>query len=241
MTVFDLIAAALIGISALIGFSRGAVRELVGLFAFVVSAGAALFLLPWTGALARHLVSGSLFAVALAVIGGFAVVYLAFKMLGHLLASQIHQQTLLGGADRSLGFGMGAARALILLGLFALVFEHATPEDMKPRWITGGFLYPLASASGRLLGHFAPSGLQAAGQFGPLLKNVVGENGEDISPNENETAPTPVPPTNHLAISGRAVQKDAATGRTLPKSRSAGRGYTKQTRDSLDAIVEKTR
>ncbi len=244
MTLFDLIAIAVIGVSALIGFSRGAVRELVGLFAFVVSAAGALFLLPWTGALARQLASGALASTALAVLGGFALVYLVFKMLGHVLASRIHQQPLLGGADRSLGLGVGAARALFMLGLFALVFDHATPESMRPRWVTEAFLYPLADASGRMLGHFAPSGLQAAGQFGPLLKSVVGDPGEAAPPSEAAAGQTPTLEnplaTNHLVISAASAQKDAVTPRAAPE-RAKGRGYTKQTRESLDAIVEKTR
>lgn len=241
MTPFDLIAAAVIGISALIGFSRGAVRELVGLLAFVVSAGAALFLLPLTSPLARHFVSSPLLALALAVVMGFAAVYLVFKTVGYVLASQIHRQTLLGGADRSLGLGIGAVRALILMGLFALVFDHATPAELRPDWITNSFLYPLASASGRMIGRFAPDGLKAAGRLSPFLRGEVGDSTDQPPPGENDAVQTPVPPTNHLVISPASGQKDAATDRPSAPGRRVGRGYTKQARDKLDAIVEKTR
>jgi len=46
MTLFDLIAIAILVISALIGFQRGAVRELVTVFAFTLAALAALYMMP---------------------------------------------------------------------------------------------------------------------------------------------------------------------------------------------------
>ncbi len=233
MTLFDLIALVVIGISAMIGFSRGAVRELVGLFAFAIAAFAALYLLPITGPIARGFIHGGLLVTAAAIIGGFAAVYLGFKLVGHFLATQLHQQTVLGGADRSLGLGIGAVRALILLGLFALVFEHATPPEMKPAWITNAFLYPLSSASGRILGAFAPTGLKAVGQFSPLFKGATGTPSDQTPPSENDAvrSQTPAPSTNHLVNQDQPAHKGALTGK----------GYGKHARDSVDALVEKTR
>jgi membrane protein required for colicin V production len=220
---FDLIAMAVIAISALMGFQRGAVRELVGLFAFGVSAVACLALLPITSKLAAPIFHPHLFALVAAVITGFAVVYLGLKFIGHWIATQLHQQAILGGADRALGLGIGAVRALILLGLFALVFDRATPEGMKPPWITSAFLYPLASASGRALGAFAPTGLRLLGHPTGLLNGGETPDTDQI----NETGAAPVrppapPPTAHPA----------------PRK---GKGYDQRSRDQLDKLVERTR
>jgi membrane protein required for colicin V production len=234
MTLFDIIAAGVIGVSALIGFSRGAVRELVGLLAFAVSAFAAIFFLPLTGNIARALVHPALAATVLAVVGGFAVVYLGFKLIGHLLATRLHQETVLGGVDRALGLGIGAGRALIVLGLFALVFDRATPARLRPDWITGAFLYPLASASGRMLGSVAPAGLRAAGEgVAPLLNGAVGEGARDTAPSEQKAVDgqTATPSTNSLVKPSRAAHKSA----------NGTQGYGKHARDSVDALVEKTR
>lgn len=223
MTLFDLIALAVIAISALLGFQRGAVRELVGLFAFGVSAAATLLMLPFTRRLAGSFFHQPLIALTVAVILGFAVVYIGFKVVGSWIAGQVQQQAILGGADRALGLGIGAVRALILLGLFALVFDRATPAEMKPPWITNAFLYPLSSASGRLLGAFAPKGLRIIGNPASLLNG--GEDPDKAQTEETgsqpETAPNPPLKT-----------------RPAPHK---GKGYDRRSRDQLDKLVERTR
>ena len=50
MTQFDAIVLILLGISAAVGFARGAVREIVALAALVVAAGLAILGLPGFGA-----------------------------------------------------------------------------------------------------------------------------------------------------------------------------------------------
>ena len=55
MTLFDLIAIVILLVSGLVGFTRGAVRELVTVFAFILSVLASVYLLPFSGPVARHL------------------------------------------------------------------------------------------------------------------------------------------------------------------------------------------
>lgn len=230
MTLFDLIAAGVIAISALLGFQRGAVRELVGLFAFGLSAIAALAALPITRPIAATFFHLTIVAVAVAVILGFAAVYVAFKLIGGWVASQLHQQSVLGGADRALGLGIGAARALILLGLFALVFDRATPTELKPSWISNAFLYPLASASGRLIGKLAPSGLKMFGHSGALL------NGQD-SPDTDQSS-DPEEPRETGAPPAPPPKTPPAPAHASPRK---GKGYDRRSRDQLDTLVERTR
>jgi membrane protein required for colicin V production len=220
---FDLIAMVVIAVSALFGFQRGAVREIVGLFAFGVSAVACLALFPLTSRIAGAIFHPHLLAVGVAIVAGFAVVYLGLKLLGHWIATQLHQQAILGGADRALGLGIGAARALVLLGLFALVFDRATPAEMKPGWITNAFLYPLASASGRALGAMAPSGLRMLGHPAGLLNGVETPDTEQ----SKETGAEPAEPASPPPA-------------TKPSPRK-GKGYDKSSRDQLDKLVERTR
>ena len=53
MTLFDIIALSLLGVSALVGFVRGALREVTTVVAFVIAAFAAVFGLRFAGPLAR--------------------------------------------------------------------------------------------------------------------------------------------------------------------------------------------
>ena len=221
MSAFDLVAAVVIAVSALMGYQRGAVREIVGLVAFAVSAIATIAFLPFSVRFAGSMFHPRFLAVAVAVIVGFAVVYIALKLIGNLLATSIHKQALLGGADRSLGLGIGAVRALILIGLFTLVFDRATPAELKPRWITSAFLYPLAQASGRMIAAVAPMGQKMLGSPAALLK------GPD-TPNETGASETPAP----------AAVPQPSPARPAPHR---GRGYDQKSREQLDKLLERNR
>ena len=221
MSPFDLIVAAAIAVSALMGYQRGAVREVVGLVAFAVSTLAALALLPVTVGIAGKVFHPHILAVGVAVIAGFAVVYLGLKLVGHLLATSMHKQALLGGADRSLGLFIGAVRALVLVGLFTLVFDRATPEGLKPGWITGAFFYPLGQVSGRTIAAIAPMGMKVLASPRSLLNDRK-------APNDGPAADASETP--------RLVP--APTARTASHT---GGGYNRSSRETVDRLVERTR
>ncbi|MDB5467361.1 MAG: colicin production protein, partial [Phenylobacterium sp.] len=54
VTQFDLIALLILAVSGLIGFARGAMRELTTVIAFVLAVAIALLALRFTGPIARH-------------------------------------------------------------------------------------------------------------------------------------------------------------------------------------------
>jgi membrane protein required for colicin V production len=222
LSAFDLVAAAVIAVCALLGYQRGAVREIVGLVAFAASAVAAIAILPVSVGIAGTWLHPRLLAVVAAVIAGFVLVYVALKLIGHLVATTMHKQALLGGADRSLGLMVGAVRALVLIGLFTLVFDRATPTELKPRWITAAFLYPLAQASGRTIATVAPIGQRMLAAPGALLKAA----GSPDEPEPAEAAESPAP-----------VAKPAPVRPAVRK----GRGYDLKSREQLDKLLERNR
>jgi membrane protein required for colicin V production len=54
------------------------------------------------------------------------------------------------------------------------MFNAATPEDLRPRWITGSASWPVAERMGRLLTELAPRGLDVAGRLKPAFDRAVG-------------------------------------------------------------------
>jgi hypothetical protein len=67
----------------------------------------------------------------------FLAVYILLRVLGASLTKRIHQTKALGSVDRFAGIGVGAVRALVLIGVFHLVFHTATPVERLPAWMTG--------------------------------------------------------------------------------------------------------
>jgi membrane protein required for colicin V production len=110
-----------------------------------------------------------------AIVIVFALVYLALRIVGAALARRLHATQALGALDRGVGFGFGLLRALVALGLFALVFNAATPPERVPQWISGAALYPLTARAGEVLKAFAPKGLDMAGRLKPAIEDAYRE------------------------------------------------------------------
>jgi membrane protein required for colicin V production len=181
VTQFDLIALLVLAASGLIGFARGALRELTTLFAFAAAVAVALYSLRFTGPLARHAIHPGWAANAAALVLGFLVAYIAVRMIGGLIARSVHKVQALGGVDRVAGLGIGLVRGFVVLGVFQLVFVAATPPERMPRWISHAALYPAAADSGRVLTALEPTGLAVAGKLAPTLKRAVVDGGNDKS------------------------------------------------------------
>ena len=82
MTVFDAVLLLIVLVSGLIGYARGAIKELVTLFAFTLAALAAVFSLPVTGVLFRRLVHPAWAGSAVAVLVVFVAAYVALRVIG---------------------------------------------------------------------------------------------------------------------------------------------------------------
>ncbi|MDZ4376234.1 MAG: CvpA family protein [Phenylobacterium sp.] len=187
MTQFDFLVFALLGISAAVGFARGAVREVFALAALVVAAGLAVVGLPVFGPAVRDVVPGWLGTVATLVLV-FVIAFVALRLIGAGVARQVQSTQMLGFLDRSLGLLIGLGRGLIVLGALYLMFNAATPEDLRPRWMTGAQTWPVAANMGRLLQSLAPQGMDLAGSLGPALDRAIDDGSGDRTTTERYEA-----------------------------------------------------
>jgi membrane protein required for colicin V production len=179
VNLFDLVAGLVLVVSALIGFSRGAVLEVVTLFAFTVAATLSVYLLPFTAPIARQNVHPPWAANAVAVALAFLIAYIGLRLLGAHISRAIRSQSTLGSLDRTVGLAFGVVRALVVLGVVYLVFS-ATPFGQPPPLLTRAKLYPLARGAGLTLASVAPGGLREMEGFGAGLKARM--DGSDPGP-----------------------------------------------------------
>ena len=172
MNLFDIVAGLTLIISALIGFSRGAVLEVVALFAFTAAATLSVYLLPIVSPFALRTVHPVWAANAVAVAVCFLIAYIGLRLLGSGLSRAVRSHSTLGSLDRTVGLAFGVVRALVVLGVVYLVFS-ATPMG-APDLITRARLYPLARGSGLTLASLAPGGVRQMEGFGASLKARMG-------------------------------------------------------------------
>ena len=234
MTIFDLIAFAVIVWSALSGMNRGAVAELVGLFAVALSAMATIAFLPLTAPMVRHFMHGGWLSAVVAAAVTFAVVFLFLRLLAGTLTASINR-SMLSGANRFGGLVFGGLRGVIFLGLFALLFNRVTPLEMKPGWITGGLTYPMASEVGNVLSAFLPKKFDLTGGFGDKLTKSIDEESavpdggaNEVTPANETVTAAPSPTPRHIPPSSE-------------RAKSPEHGYTKRARESVDSLVERSK
>ncbi len=179
MTAFDAIALVVLLISGLVGFVRGGTKEVVTVLSFVLAVVIAVLGLRFVGPVARHAIHPALLANAVAVVGVFVVAYALLWAAGHALTGKIREAEALSGLDRAIGVGFGLLRGLVLLGVFYLLINLATPPERAPGWIKHAALYPLSASAGHVLMALAPKGAAMADKVAPALEKVVKDGGSD--------------------------------------------------------------
>jgi membrane protein required for colicin V production len=179
LTQFDLIVLGLLLLSAVVGFARGALREIVAMVALIVGALAAIAALPMTSPIAHKFTHSTWLAAVAALIVVFCLVYMIVRLLGAGLAHGVHRTDFMGLLDRTAGLVIGVVRGLAALGVLYLMFNAATPEELRPHWITGAMTWPLAQASGQTLADLTPRGLDMAGKLKPRIEQAFhGDKGD---------------------------------------------------------------
>ena len=199
MTNFDYAAGFLLLVSGVVGFARGATREVTTVVAFVLAAIVAVAALRLSGPVMATVIHARWLANTAAILLVFIVAYLVFRLVGVALTRTV-QQTGLSGLDRLLGFAIGLVRGVVVLGGFALLLNAAMPPERMPTWISNARLYPLADAAGGALRAFAPRGMKVAHDVAPALADAVA--GEGISTQDAPAAAGRAPRKTHQDSAG---------------------------------------
>jgi membrane protein required for colicin V production len=225
--VFDLIVLVVLIVSGLIGWARGATREILTVLAFLFAAMIAVGTLGLSGALARHTIHPEWLANGVALIVVFTIAYVGLRIAGGILAQKVKTHEHLGVVDRSVGVGFGVVRALVLLGAFNIVLNLATPADRMPHWISGAVLYPLTNVCAKVLKAFAPQGKAVAGKVAPAIENAVrgktdgADDGKAVEKAAEPTGAAPKtakPPAAKAPTVKSGAAKSGAAGHKVEKS-----------------------
>jgi membrane protein required for colicin V production len=179
VTQFDYAVLAILALSALVGFWRGAAREIVTVMAFVLAALAALFGLRYVAPIGRGAIDPDWAGEVVAAVVVFLAVYIVLRLMGAALAQRVKDSQVMGPLDRSIGLGFGLVRAVVFLGALSLLFHAATPPERIPPWISKASLYPMTTAAGRALAAVAPKGLAMAKRARPAVDDAVRDSRGD--------------------------------------------------------------
>jgi len=157
MTVVDLVIIVAIFASIIVGGIRGIVREAIAIAALLFAIWAALHIGPYAGAW----LDGSMGSTELELWSGRFLVFIIILAIGGLIGwgvSKIVRMAGLTGTDRALGGVFGLIRAVVLIGLFAMLGRYAA-FDAETWWLQSR-LIPYAEQMADWIEVMAPKGME---------------------------------------------------------------------------------
>jgi membrane protein required for colicin V production len=168
LTAFDVAAILVVGLSVLVAFLRGAIRELLTIGTWLGAGVVAFYGFPYARELARRTIETEWLADAAALCVVFVVPLIGFKVAAAVLTEHVP-----GGSvetvDRMAGAVFGIARGalvvcIVYLGLTILI----APED-HPDWVKNALVLPYVKDGAALLSRLMPNDIAARGLGAALM------------------------------------------------------------------------
>ena len=156
---FDAVVLTVVGLSALVAFFRGFVRELLSLGAWVGAAIVTMYLFPHSTEFMKEHIHGHQSAAVSAGIGALGTYIAAlfcFAILNSLILKYLKTGAEVGLLDNFLGFIFGALRGAFIVSLGYLILASTIDKDNPPDWLKKSFTKKYAEEGANLLANVAP-------------------------------------------------------------------------------------
>lgn len=157
---FDAIVFTVLGLSALVAFFRGFVRELLSLGAWVGAALVTIYLFPHSTEFMKHHIHGShgdTIAAGVGALGTFIVAFICFCILNAVILRYVKPGSEVGLLDNFLGLIFGALRGAFIVSLGYLILQAAIPMDDPPHWLKGSITRSYVEYGADMLTSAAPT------------------------------------------------------------------------------------
>ncbi len=124
----------IVAFSAMMGFMRGLVREVLGLAAWIGAGVAAFVLFPRVQPMVRQVITNVDLADPVAFGGVFLVLLIVLSLLARSLGGAVRKSAL-GGLDRTLGLVYGLARGAVIMIAAYIGVGVVEPMDNWPNMV----------------------------------------------------------------------------------------------------------
>ena len=218
----DIIVITIIGLSALFGFLRGFLREVLSIGSWIVAGLATYFGLPYLRPFARQYISHELIADVATGIGIFLVVLVVASVISHMITRTVRESSL-GALDRSLGILFGIARGAVIVSVALLIVDNFYAPDNRPQWLKDARTLPVVQVGADLMRQFVPASVAAKAQ---------------------STADSAKQQAQQAMEVGQAIQIITDAGRNRPASDSTASandsGYNDADRKAMDRAMQQS-
>jgi membrane protein required for colicin V production len=160
LTAFDVVALAIIALSALLSLVRGATREALTIVSWLGAIVAAWYGYGYAQDLARMTIETGWLADAAALVVVLVVPLIALKVLATMLADRLPEHGAFGTVDRIAGVVFGLARGALLVCAFYLGLTMLIEPDRHPGWIQEATVLPYVRDGADLIADLLPKGVE---------------------------------------------------------------------------------
>jgi len=218
----DIIVVTIIALSALFGFIRGFLREVLSIGAWILAGVAAYFGLPYLKPFARQYISHELIADVATGIAIFLVVLVVASVIGHAITRKVRDSSL-GPLDRSLGVLFGLARGAVIVSIALLICDNFYAADNRPEWLKNARTLPVVQIGADFMRQFVPASVAAQAQ---------------------STADSAKQQAQQAMEVGQAIQIITDAGRNRPTTDSTASkddsGYNEADRKAMDRAMQQS-
>ncbi|MCX7629575.1 MAG: CvpA family protein [Geminicoccaceae bacterium] len=158
LTALDLAVAVVVGLSAIVALARGALRELLGLLAWIGAFACAWFGFSPVRPILKEAIGNDLLVDLATVVVVFLVPLVALKLLAGAVARAANGP---GPADRLLGLLFGLARGALLVVLGWILATMLVPAERHPDWVKRAVALPWIKGGALWVEAFLPAELEA--------------------------------------------------------------------------------
>lgn len=152
----DILIAAVVIISAIVGLRRGLVREILAIGAWVGAVLATLYGFGHAQAFARGYISPPVLADIVAGSALFGIVLTVLSGISRVIGKRV-RDSFAGPLDRSFGTAFGLLRgAFIVSATYLVLIMIVGPDGTKPQWAEGSRLLPWARVGADIVQRAVP-------------------------------------------------------------------------------------
>jgi len=159
INIADAIVLVILVISAIFGFIRGFVKEVLSISGWIGASFITLYLFPVLQPYPRIYIPNLLLSDIVTGAGIFIICLVILSYITHAISEKV-KASALGALDRSLGIFFGIARAIVIVGIAWLVFVQFVPRDGRPEIIQEAKMLPIIQAAGEFVAALTPPEMQ---------------------------------------------------------------------------------
>lgn len=238
MNFLDLIILGVIGLSTLLAFSRGFIKEMLSILGWIGAVIATVVFFAPVHLVVRQYIPNQLLADIVAGIGIFVVTLVLCGMLNHWISAQVRNNGL-GALDRSLGLVFGLMRGFIVVcAAFILLTFYEPNRQELPDIVSEARLLPVVERGSAFILTLLPddilkTGEDAINQGLDAVKQgqAIGDAYQSIAPDSTNANGTNATGTGQSSTNTGAAPQE-------PGGQGDGSGYKDAERNDLNRLIQ---